>query len=202
MGFVEFHNASDALIWDKFREGNANAFEIIYERNIPVLANYGRRMCPDDEMVKDAIQDMFVDVWRNRANLGSTNSIKYYLIKAYRRNLIKKINASKRFEEHQENSSYFDGSFQLSHDFAIVEAEMEEAQLVQLNTLIETLPDRQKEALFLRFYGGLNYTEISETMGINQQSAHNMVFRALGTLRDKMTYRFALIMLILNLIWS
>jgi RNA polymerase sigma factor (sigma-70 family) len=202
MGFVEFHNANDALIWDKFREGNANAFEIIYERNIRVLANYGRRMCPDDEMVKDAIQDMFVDVWRNRANLGSTNSIKYYLIKAYRRNLIKKINAAKRFEEHKESSSYFDGSFQHSHDFAIVEAEMEEEQLFQLNALIEALPTRQKEALFLRFYGGLNYTEISETMGINQQSAHNMVFRALGALRNKMTYHFALLTLILNLIWS
>lgn len=202
MGFVEFHNASDNFIWDKFRQGNANAFEIIYERNIQLLANYGRRMCKDDEMVKDAIQDMFVDIWRNRANLGSTNSIKYYLIKAYRRNLIKKINASKRFEEHEENGSYFNGAFQSSHDYAIVEAEMEEAQLTQLNTLIEALPSRQKEALFLRFYSGLNYTEISETMGINQQSAHNMVFRALEVLRDKMTYRFTLILLLLNLIWS
>jgi RNA polymerase sigma factor (sigma-70 family) len=202
MGFVEFHNANDNFIWDKFRKGNANAFEVIYERNIQILANYGRRMCPDDELVKDAIQDMFVDIWRNRTNLGSTNSIKYYLIKAYRRNLIKKINASKRFEEHEENSSYFNGAFQSSHDYAIVEAEMEEAQLTQLNTLIEALPARQKEALFLRFYGGLNYMEISETMGINQQSAHNMVFRALEVLRDKMTYRFTLILLLLNLIWS
>lgn len=201
MGFVEFHNANDAFIWDEFRGGNAKAFEIIYERNINILSNYGRRMCTDDEMVKDAIQDMFVDIWKNRSNLGSTDSIKYYLIKAYRRNLLKKIKAAKRFSDYQE-SNYFNSSFQLSHDFSIVEAEIKTEQLTQLNALLEALPPRQKEALFLRFYGGLNYTEISDAMGINQQSAYNMVFRALGMLRERMSYRFTLILLLLSLFWN
>ena len=198
MGLVEFHNAKDSFIWDKFREGNANAFEMIYERNIKVLANYGRRLCQDDEIVKDAIQDMFVDIWRNRANLGATDSIKFYLLKAYRRNLIRKINASKRYSSHEEEHT-FDGAIELSHDVAIVEAEMEQETIAQLNKMLNTLPSRQKEAVFLRFYGGLNYTEISETMGINQQSAHNMVFRALSILREKMTYPISVLLLLLGL---
>lgn len=196
MGFVEFHNAKDTFIWDKFREGNVNAFEIIYERHINVLANYGRRMCTDDDLVKDAAQDMFVDIWRNKENLGRTDSIKFYLLKAFRRNLLKKINHAKKFEPHEDSMGVFDGFFTLSHDFSLVEAEIEEEQMSQLKKFIETLPSRQKEALFLRFYGGLNYTEISETMGINQQSAHNMVFRALGVLRENMSYRITPLILL------
>lgn len=200
MSFVEFHNAKDSYIWDKFREGSSCAFEIIYERHINILANYGLRFYKDDALVKDAIQDMFVDIWKNRANLGPTDSIKYYLIKAYRRNLIKKINANKRFVSDEEINETFDGFFEISHDSILIKAEIEKETLDQLNGILNSLPDRQKEALFLRFYGGLNYTEISKTMGINQQSAHNMVFKALSVLRKNMTYRFASALLILSAI--
>ncbi len=198
MSFVEFHNANDTFIWDRFREGSTSAFEIIYERNVNFLANYGRRMCSDDDLVKDAIQDMFVDVWRNKSNLNSTDSIKYYLLKAFRRNLIKKLNAGKKFDSHEDHMGTFDGAFELAHDFVLVEAEIEQETLTQLNKNIDALPARQKEALFLRFYGGLNYTEISETMSINQQSAHNMVFRALEMLRERMSYRYSFVLLLFS----
>ena len=186
MGFVEFHNAKDSHIWDKFREGNSSAFEMIYEQHIKVLANYGNRMSQDKDMVKDAIQDMFVDLWRNKENLGPTDSIKFYLIKAFRRNLVKKIVSAKKFESQDDVHVRFDGSFELAHDISIMSAEIEEIKLNELNKQLDRISPRQKEALFLRFYSGLNYTEISKTMGINQQSAYNMVFRALEILRERM----------------
>ncbi len=197
MGFVEFHSADDKYIWNKFREGSANAFEIIYERHIKILANYGLRIHKDDELVKDAIQDMFIDIWRNRTNLGSTDSIKFYLLKAFRRNLIRKIDAKKRFVSDDVVHNVFDGFFEISHELAIIKTEIEKETLDQLNQIINTLPARQKEALFLRFYAGLNFKEISETMGINQQSAHNMVFKALSTLRKNMPHKIALAILVL-----
>lgn len=188
MGYMEFYKASDTHIWNEFRGGNANAFEIIYIRNIKILANYGKRICIDDELVKDAIQDLFIDLWRNKANLGSTESIKYYLIKAYRRNLVKKIVASKKFQAHEDSHGTYHGTFELSYEISIIETELEEEKLNQLDRLLNNLPPRQKEALFLRFYTGLNYTEISKIMAVNQQSAYNMVFRAMEMLREKMTY--------------
>ncbi len=200
MGFVEFYNATDRQIWDKFRAGNSNAFEIIYERNIKVLANYGNRMCSDGEMVKDAIQDMFVDIWRNRAGLGSTDSIKFYLIKAFRRNLIRKLNQAKKSDSHDDLHSKHNGTFELSHEIAIVAEEMASETNDRLNDVLERLPSRQKEAIFLRFYGGLNYSEIANAMEINQQSAHNLVFRALEILRKKMAYQVitAILLMILQ----
>lgn len=197
MGFVEFYNAKDSHIWDKFREGNTSAFEMIYERHIKVLANYGNRMSGDAEMVKDAIQDMFVDLWRNRITLGSTDSIKFYLIKAFRRNLIKKIVTAKKSDAHVDVHSTFDGSFELAHDISIIQMEIEESKLNELNTQLDNLSPRQKETLFLRFYSGLNYTEISKTMGIRQQSAYNMVFRALEILRERMAHTFSSILILL-----
>lgn len=197
MGFVEFHKAKDSRIWDEFREGNSSAFEIIYERHINMLANYGRRICVDDYMVKDAIHDMFIDLWRNKANLGATESIKYYLMRSYRRNLVKKIIAGKKLETHSDSFESHIGDFELSHDISIIKAEIEKENLSQLNNSLEELPPRQKEALFLRFYSGLNYTDISKIMDVNQQSAYNMVFRALEVLREKMVYNLPTVLFLL-----
>ena len=197
MGLVEFYKAKDTYIWNEFRTGNSSAFEIIYERHINILANYGRRICGDDDMVKDAIHDMFIDLWRNRTNLGETESIKYYLLKAYRRNLVKKIIASKKLETHSDSFGSYIGDFELSHEISLIKAEVEEDNLAQLNNSLEELPPRQKEALFLRFYTGLNYAEISKIMEVNSQSAYNMVFRSLKVLREKMAYNFTSLLFLL-----
>jgi len=196
MGFVEFHNAKDSYIWDKFLEGNSSAFEILYERNISLLANYGKRICPDKEIVKDAIQDVYVDLWRNRSNLSRTNSIKYYLLKALRRNLVKKLVAAKNADTKNHSADAVLEVFETSHDFTLMALEIESEKIRQVHDLLNGLPARQKEAIYLRFYNGLNFTEISSIMGISQQSAYNMVFRAIESLREKVVSAAVLIFII------
>ncbi len=199
MGFVEFYKAKDAHIWDEFRKGSSTAFEVIYERHISILANYGRRICADDEMVKDAIHDLFIDLWKSKSNLGPTDSIKYYLLKACRRNLTKKIVDAKKFNVHSGSDEIFNGAFEFSHEFNIIKEEMEEENLTNLKKSIAELPPRIKEALFLKFYNGLNYAEISNIMDVNQQSSYNMVFKGLQVLKEKMGINSTVISLILVL---
>jgi len=195
MGFVEFHNAKDSYIWDKFLEGNTSAFEVLYERNISLLANYGKRLSRDQEMVKDAIQDVFVDLWRNRSNLGRTDSIKNYLLKALRRNLVKKLVAAKNTYAKNHSAESLLDVFESSHDFTLMTLEFESEKVRQVNELLAGLPARQKEAIYLRFYNGLNFKEIAGIMGISQQSAYNMVFRAMETLREKVLSAAVIIVL-------
>lgn len=198
MGFVEFYKAKDAHIWDEFRLGNSNAFEIIYERHISILANYGRRICADDDMVKDAVHDLFIDLWNKKTNLGPTDSIKFYLLKAYRRNLVKKIVESKKLDAHNESIGSYDGAFELSHEFNIIEGEIEEENLSNLNKSLTELPPRIKEALFLKFRNGLNYAEISKIMEVNQQSSYNLIFKGIQILKEKMGVNSTIICFILS----
>ncbi|MDZ7608131.1 MAG: sigma-70 family RNA polymerase sigma factor [Cyclobacteriaceae bacterium] len=175
---------------------NSSAFEILYERNVSLLANYGKRICQDKELVKDAIQDVYVDLWRNRSNLGRTDSIKYYLLKALRRNLVKKLVAAKNADTRNQSAEDVLASFETSHDFTLMALEIETEKIRQVNELLDSLPARQKEAIYLRFYNGFNFTEISSIMGINQQSAYNMVFRAIESLREKVASTTILLQII------
>lgn len=179
-----FQDADDKILWNRFREGNSDAFEIIYQRCISKLANYGRRLCWDDELVKDAIHDLFLDLWKNRQNLGPTDSIEFYVIKAYRRNLIKKLETTRRWA----NVKVEGPNFELSFEEKLIKSEHRQEQLEQLKEKLNTLSERHKEAVFLKFYWGLSYSKIAVIMGVNAQSANNMVFRAMKKLRKKMSY--------------
>jgi RNA polymerase sigma-70 factor (ECF subfamily) len=56
-------------------------------------------------------------------------------------------------------------------------------QQQRLQRLIAQLPPRQQEALKLRFVENMNYDQIGAILAVNQQSAKNLVFRAIEKLR-------------------
>ena len=79
---------ADELLWDNFRQGSESAYGLIYKNHFFTLYSYGLKICPEKEIVKDAIQDLFVYLWKNKDKLGTTDSIKYYLFTALKRRLI------------------------------------------------------------------------------------------------------------------
>ncbi len=51
----------------------------MYQRHAGTPYNYGYHLVSEAALVKDAMQDLFADLWRTRRNLSDTTSIKYYL---------------------------------------------------------------------------------------------------------------------------
>ncbi|MEQ9441026.1 MAG: sigma-70 family RNA polymerase sigma factor [Cyclobacteriaceae bacterium] len=181
-------SVGDTSLWTSFKTGDARAFGVIYERYIGLLTNYGLRIGSDRDLVKDAIHDMFVDLWKNRANLGPTDSIRYYLIKALRRNLIKKIRADQDKRSEDITRLNTDQLFEFSHELTLMKAELAREKINCLHHELDKLSSRQKEVLFLRFYSGFSPDEIAQILEINPQSVYNLIHRGLETLRENMKY--------------
>ena len=55
-----------------------------------------------------------------------------------------------------------------------------------LSVLLNKLPIRQKEAIYLKYYSGLKASEISEIMGIKYQSVINTLHKAIKSLKEEM----------------
>ena len=85
----------DNKIWEDFKKGDKDALSQIYYQNVDLLFRYGNKFCTDREFVKDTIQDLFFDLIRTRHGLGVTDNIRFYLIKAFRRRLFRKLNIIK-----------------------------------------------------------------------------------------------------------
>lgn len=176
---------TDPEIWASLKTGQQSALESIYNTHIDYLLQYGTRFTRDELLVEDCVQDLFVDLWRNRNGLGMTNSIRAYLLVALRRSIIKKVQKKIKYDSGKTPDEY-DFKADLAIDEMIIAAELSEEQLGRLQKAMNELSKRQKEVLYLKYYQEMPYEEICEIMEIGYQSVRNLVATAIRTLRSLM----------------
>ncbi len=173
---------SDFELWNAFRRGDTQAYEAIYRRYAPALFSYGKRLTSDYDLVRDTIQDVFVEIWQRREHLTDLQTIKFYLFRVLRNALSK---TRKRSDDSIDWQEIWPAElFMPSVESDILEEESRQDRVQRLRQGIDRLPERQREAVMLAFYDNLSNEEIGLIMGIQAQSVTNHLSRALHFLRD------------------
>ena len=183
---------SDIELWKLLKEGDKNALEKIYLDHISLLIRYGRKFVANEQLVEDCVQDLFVELWKNREGLSETDSIKRYLMVAIRRKVIRQISKVQKTESSNPAEDYEFGA-ELAIEDHLIDLEISEEQSIKLKAAFENLSKRQKEAVYLKYYSGLDYEDICEVMDISYQSIRNLIFNALKSLRKHMLLFFMLL---------
>lgn len=171
-------------LWDEIREGNKDALSDLYRFYRSYLFNWGYKIVPQRGFVKDAIQELFLVLWMKRDQLGSAYSVKSYLFHSLRRIMLR--NLTKQKNRADRNKVYTDDALEEEKNVEElrINHELQQHKRQCLNRAIEQLSARQKEVIFLKFYEGLSSSEISEIMGIHQQSVYNHVSNAIRNMQD------------------
>lgn len=173
-------NNEEQILWRAFKEGDKDAFRKIYERYIDALFTYGYYFSKDKDLVADAIHELFIDLWRMKTNLSDVTAIKYYLFRALQRkiwHLVDTENVFNKMPDKMIEPTEIDVEEQI-----ILDEQAHEYQLL-LSQGLSLLPQRQLQAVHLRFFDNLNTHEIADIMGMNEQSVRNIIQRALQKLR-------------------
>lgn len=173
-------------LWEAFLDGNATAYGKIFTFYYDDLYGYGLTFCHQHELVKDCIQNVFVEIGQRRKSLAHVESVKAYLIVCLRHMLLKKLEKQRRHNKLKDEQELQD-SFQFSPEDIIIHDEISHEKQQALKQAIQSLPARQKEVLFLRYFSGMSYKEIEEILSINYQSVRNCVYRATKQLRNFMS---------------
>ncbi|MCK0160559.1 RNA polymerase sigma factor [Allomuricauda sp. F6463D] len=172
-------------LWNKLKKGDQSALGELYKLHIDSLFSYGVKITDDRDWVMDCIHDLFVDLYKYRKGLSSTNNVKYYLFSSLKRKIVKKhnrktipasrINASSHFENKKHSTE--------SHEEELISAERISEKNKKLDRALDSLTRKQRKGLFLKFKEQRNYKEIAEQMDISIDSARTMIYRALKSLR-------------------
>jgi RNA polymerase sigma factor (sigma-70 family) len=173
-----------SIVWKSFLTGSKEAFAHLYNLHVEALYRYGTKLCTDDSLVKDAIQEVFLDLYLKRAkNKTNPENLRYYLILALKRNLIKKLKSNRRLVEEEVCELDFEPEYSIEK--AIIEHE-EEAELnLKVKEVLKNLPAKQKEALYLRYNESMEYPEIAQLLNISVESVRKQVYRALTAIRKQ-----------------
>ncbi|MDN3668927.1 RNA polymerase sigma factor [Echinicola jeungdonensis] len=180
-----YTNKTDSEVWTAFKKGEESAFNFIYRKYVPGLYNYGYQLCRDQDLVKDCVQTIFIDLRKKRSKLSDVRSIKGYLYTIMYRELFKLIKSKKEdpFEPIEANDRFF--PIEVSHETKMIRSEFTAERKRKLDKALNQLPVRQKQALLLLYHEGLSYQEIAAIMEIKEvKTARKLVYRALASMRE------------------
>lgn len=170
-------------LWVEFKRGSQEAYRELYDHFFELLFRYGRKITPDRALVKDAIQDLFVELWKSRETLGTPASPRHYLLKALRGKLARSIRQGYRVLYLQDLKGEYYREIIDSYETELVRLQLSEEQKRSLVEALQQLTNRQREVIFLHFYQDLGYEEIAGIMGIGIDSLYNLVSKAIDRLR-------------------
>ena len=189
--------SSDKDIWQKFKNGENEALSLIYIENSKKLYLYGLKITSNRSVIEDSIQDLFCDLVRNRATLGETDCILFYLIHSFKRRLLRQLGKENRYNlKNKEEEYIFDVSYSIEHDIILEEKSVSKVNL--LSKALNELTPRQKEAIYLKFTERFDYGQISEIMGMSIESCRNLIYRAIKSLKDTLAVSIPFLFLLLK----
>jgi len=188
---------SDSEIWGRFKAGDSDALNLIYADYSKKLYLFGLKLTPNHTIVEDSIQDLFSDLVRNRRKLGDTDNILFYLLKSFKRRLVRQLQKEKRYNfKNMSEDFVFNITYSIEHE--IIQKENTIFKLQSLHQAINQLTPRQKEAVYLRFTEELEYKEMAEIMEMSIEACRNLICKAIKSLKDALQGDTSILLFILR----
>ena len=157
--------------------GSRSSFEILIERYQNKIYGMILQMTNDREIAKDLTQDVFIKAY---TSLGKFNFKYRFFSWLYRIAINETIN-------HLKSRRHFE-SLDKARDIAAEDDGLKgiTGENPMLKDALLGLKDSYRSVILLKYYFGLSYEEIAETMGLSTAKVKDRLFNARMTLRDKL----------------
>jgi RNA polymerase sigma-70 factor (ECF subfamily) len=170
----------------RIRGGDERAFELLFRAYYAPLCGFAARYVREPALAEELVQELFGDLWARREGWEVRGSPRAYLFAAVRN---RALNLRKRQKVERD----------WEHDEAIADVReihpmpepadraLETAELhARLHGALESLPERCRLVMQLRWREQLSYAEIAEVMGISVKGVENQLARGLKALRERL----------------
>ena len=172
----------EQTLWKDMISGNKKSFEDLYKQYFQALINYGFRITKNENLIEDAVQELFISIWNNRTNLSEVNEVKFYLFRSLKNRILRQLERD-IFDKSEDIDVYLDFLNSISEEQKKIDSEQFDANLDTLQRAIAHLPIRQQEVINLKYYHDFTLDEIAKLMDVNKQSVSNLLFRSYAILR-------------------
>lgn len=165
----------------QFLYGNDKAFTELYDLLFDDLMYYGCRLCGNKEIVEDSIQDLFIKLYQKNFTLNDSSRLRPFLFRAIKNSIFNQLLRAAR------NTNLDLENLEFTLSYTIEETLFSKGKYSttdEIKNIMDSLTERQKEIIYLRFVHDMSIDEISQIMDINTQSARNLISRSLQKLRE------------------
>lgn len=183
----------DLFLWQRILDNDKEALGELFDRYARELLAYGFRIHSDLPLIKDLVQDVFVDVWMYREGLSRQVKVKFYLYQCLRNALLRQLAKNKTgFTSDQDMHNITDPVD--SPEIRFLQLEEESYQQNRLSRSLRLLTPREREVVSLKYYSDLKLREIAALLDLKEQTIANTLQNALSKLRKHLVSSFFLLL--------
>ncbi len=171
----------DAGLLAGIRAREHHAFARLVRRHTDRFFRLGYRFTNDRQLAEDIVQEAFLKIWENPSSFDPKRNVRFTTW--FHRVVINMAMDHARKKKPLQLDDTFDAAdASLPQDAALHEKRRERA----LEAAIADLPDRQRIALNLWFYGGITNKEAAEIMKVDIKALESLLSRAKEGLRARL----------------
>lgn len=165
IGKGTLRDLADEDVMARFQDGEARAFEVIFDRHAAVAFSLAYRICGRRAIAEDIVQESFLSLWRSGARYDPTRgSVRSWILSTVHNRAIDS------FRKERLTSTRNVGDEGLAERMPApqrTEAEIERRDDArQVRAALTTLPEEQRRVIELAYFGGFSHTQIAEMLGL------------------------------------
>ena len=180
---VRKHHAhlSDEALVALVARGDEDALAELYDRVSRVAYGLALRVLRDERHAEDAVQEAFLQVWRSAATFRAERAkASTWILTLVHRRAVDLV----RREERRQADPLTDDSAPGEAPEQTEEAAWLRFERERVQSALKQLPDVQREALELAYYGGFSQSELADRLGVPLGTIKSRMFAGLARLRE------------------
>jgi len=188
----DFSLLTDAEVMLELKSGNIDAFDVLLNKYRKPIVHFMFRMVHNQAVAEELAQEVFLRVYRSRETYRAEARFSTWL---YRIATNLGVNHA-RDTRHERTAStiYLDAvdaetgtTPDVADDMPSAEADLlQKERMNAIRQHVMALPERQKTAVLMHKYEGMDYKQIGEVLKLSESATKSLLFRAYQTLREKL----------------
>lgn len=166
---------SDQGLMKRVAAEDEDAFRSLYDRYADRVFRYALTLLRNQHLAEEAAQETMVAVWKSASRFEGRSKVSTWIFGIARNKAFDLVRREKRGDR--------------VPDVSLVSPDPAPGLLKQEQVAgaMSTLPEPQREVVFLTFYEGLSYGEISGMLGIPEGTVKSRMFHAKRKLVEALT---------------
>lgn len=163
-------------------EGNARAFEVLFDRHGGPAFSLAYRMCGSRARAEDIVQEAFLSLWRAGGRYDQARgSVRAWLLSVVHNRAVdvfrrESLRATRPLEE--------DNAAERLAAAELTDIEVERrSEAERIRGALQALPDEQRQVIELSYFGGFTHQQIAEMLSLPTGTVKGRMRLGLGKLR-------------------
>jgi RNA polymerase sigma-70 factor (ECF subfamily) len=154
---------ADEDLMQQVRDGDAGAFEVIFDRHGDAAFSLAYRMCGRRATAEDVVQEAFVSLWRSGARYDrARGSVRSWVLTVVHNRAIDMFRRDATRTSHDVSDEGLAERMPAAERTEVEVERRDEAQ--QVRTALGSLPEEQRQVIELAYFGGFSHAQIADML--------------------------------------